>query len=115
MENVAGENLSWFWKSWFYGTGNIDLAIERVVTYGNDQVIILANKGEVPMPVKLGLTYEDGSQESLMLPVEIWQRGDRWNYRHSGTKKLTRVEIDPDKILPDVNIANDSWPTNIYK
>ncbi|WP_154852608.1 M1 family metallopeptidase [Cyclobacterium xiamenense] len=115
MENVAGENLSWFWKSWFYGTGNIDLAVERVVSYGNDQVIILANKGEVPMPVKLGLTYEDGSQESLMLPVEIWQRGDRWNYRHQGAKKLTKVEIDPDKLLPDINIANDSWPTAIYE
>ncbi len=115
MENVAGENLSWFWKSWFYETGNIDLAVERVVSYGNDQVIILANKGEVPMPVKLGLTYEDGSQESLMLPVEIWQRGDRWNYRHQGAKKLTKVEIDPDKLLPDINIANDSWPTAIYE
>lgn len=115
MENVAGENLSWFWKSWFYGTGNIDLAVERVVSYGNDQVIILANKGEVPMPVKLGLTYEDGSQESLMLPVEIWQRGDRWNYRHQGANKLTKVEIDPDKLLPDINIANDSWPTAIYE
>lgn len=115
MENVAGENLSWFWKSWFYGTGNIDLAVERVVSYGNDQVIILANNGEVPMPVKLGLTYEDGSQESLMLPVEIWQRGDRWNYRHQGAKKLTKVEIDPDKLLPDINIANDSWPTAIYE
>ncbi|MDN3687044.1 M1 family metallopeptidase [Cyclobacterium jeungdonense] len=115
MENVAGENLSWFWKSWFYGTGNIDLAIESVVSYGNDQVIILSNKGEVPMPVKLGLTYEDGSKETVMLPVEIWQRGDRWNYQHRSEKNVTKVEIDPDKLLPDVNIANDSWPAAIYE
>ncbi len=115
MENVAGENLSWFWKSWFYGTGNIDLAIENVVSYGNDQVIILSNKGEVPMPVKLGLTYEDGSKETVMLPVEIWQRGDRWNYQHRSDKNLTKVEIDPDKLLPDVNIGNDSWPAAIYE
>lgn len=115
MENVAGENLSWFWKSWFYGTGNIDLAIESVVSYGNDQVIILSNKGEVPMPVKLGLTYEDGSQETIMLPVEIWQRGDQWNYQHRSDKNITKVEIDPKKLLPDINIANDSWPAAIYE
>ncbi|NHE59848.1 M1 family metallopeptidase [Cyclobacterium plantarum] len=115
MENVGGENLSWFWKSWFYGTDNIDLAIENVVPYGNDQVIILSNKGGVPMPVKLELTYDDGSSETIMLPVEIWQRGDRWNYQHRSDKDLTAVEIDPEKILPDINIANDKWPSNIYE
>jgi len=115
IENVGGENLSWFWKSWFYGTENIDLAIENVVPYGKDQVVILSNKGGVPMPVKLGLTYADGSKERIMLPVEIWQRGDSWNYHHKSNKQLVGVEIDPDKILPDINIANDKWPSEIYK
>ncbi|MBI0399561.1 M1 family metallopeptidase [Cyclobacterium marinum] len=115
VENVGGENLSWFWKSWFYGTDNIDLAIENVVPYGNDQVVILSNKGGVPMPVKLGLTYADGSKESIVLPVEIWQRGDSWNYQHKSNKQLVGVEIDPEKILPDINIANDKWPSEIYK
>ncbi|WP_339923722.1 M1 family metallopeptidase [uncultured Cyclobacterium sp.] len=115
IENVGGENLSWFWKSWFYGTANIDLAIENVVPYGNDQVVILSNKGGVPMPVKLGLTYADGSEERITLPVEIWQRGDSWNYQHKSNKQLVGVEIDPDKVLPDINIANDKWPSEIYK
>jgi len=115
IENVGGENLSWFWKSWFYGTDNIDLAIESVVPYGDNRVVILANKGGVPMPVKLKITYADGTSETIMLPVEIWQRGDRWNYLHRSNKPLIGVEIDPDKILPDINIANDKWPSEIYK
>jgi hypothetical protein len=114
IENVAGENLSWFWKSWFYGTENIDLAIDNVVPYGDNRVVILSNKGGVPMPVKLKLTYADGSSETKMLPVEIWQRGDKWNYLHRTDKLLVGVEIDPEKILPDVNIANDKWPAEIY-
>ncbi|MEX2566740.1 MAG: M1 family metallopeptidase [Cyclobacteriaceae bacterium] len=115
MENVSGENLSWFWKSWFYGTDNIDLAVENVVPYGNKQVVILSNKGGVPMPVKLVMTYEDGSAEEVTLPVEIWQRGDQWNYLHQSGKKILSVQIDPDKLLPDINIANDKWPLNIYE
>jgi hypothetical protein len=25
------------------------------------------------------------------------------------------AEIDPDKILPDINLGNDNWPQVIYK
>ena len=67
------------------------------------------------MPVKLELTYADGSKENIVLPVEIWQRGDSWNYQHKSEKQLVEVEIDPAKILPDINIANDKWPSEIYK
>ncbi|MHA7131942.1 M1 family metallopeptidase [Algoriphagus namhaensis] len=115
MENVAGENLSWFWQGWFYGTGNIDLGISTVAPYAGNFVAVLTNEGEIPMPVLLEITFEDGSTERQMLPVEIWQRGNSWNHLIKTDKKVTGVVIDPDKILPDVNLGNDSWPTNIYK
>ncbi|WP_158861453.1 M1 family metallopeptidase [Lunatibacter salilacus] len=115
MENVAGENLNWFWRGWFYGTENIDLAIENVVPYGGNKVIILANKGGIPMPVLMEITYGDDSKERVKLPVEIWQRGDQWNHLLKTNKEVKKVVIDPDKVLPDVNIANDSWPNSIYE
>lgn len=115
MENVAGENLSWFWQGWFYGTGNIDLGVEAVIPYAGNFVIVLANKGDMPMPVQLEVTFEDGTSELKMLPVEIWQRGDTWNYLLKTDKTVKSVVIDPDKLLPDVNLGNDSWPQNIYE
>ncbi|WP_339701417.1 M1 family metallopeptidase [Algoriphagus aquimarinus] len=115
MENVAGENLSWFWQGWFYGTGNIDLGVEAVIPYAGNYVVVLANKGDMPMPVLMEITFEDGSTERKMLPVEIWQRGDIWNYLLKTDKKVTAVVIDPDKLLPDVNLGNDSWPQNVYE
>jgi len=115
MENIAGENLDWFWKGWFYGTENIDLAIENVVPYGGNKVIILSNKGGIPMPVLMEITYADDSKERIKLPVEIWQRGDQWNHLLKTNKEVKKVEIDPDKVLPDVNISNDSWPNTIYE
>lgn len=114
MENVAGENLSWFWQGWFYGTGNIDLGISAVIPYAGNYVIVLANKGDMPMPVQLEVTYEDGTTDQKMLPVEIWQRGDTWNYLLKTDKKVKSVVLDPNKILPDVNLGNDSWPQNVY-
>lgn len=115
MENVSGENLTWFWKGWFYGTGNIDLAVDNVQTYQGNTIISVSNKGEIPMPVVMEVTYEDDSTETVRLPVEIWQRGDSWNHLHRTDKKVKSVELDPAKILPDVNFSNDAWPSSFYR
>ncbi len=115
MENVAGENLDWFWKGWFHGTENIDLAINNVMPYAGNYIFMLANRGGIPMPVKMKITYQDGSTERITLPVEIWQRGNEWNYLHKTGKQVQKVEIDPDKILPDINSSNDVWPSQIYE
>lgn len=114
MENVAGENLNWFWQNWFYGTENIDLSIDAVYPYGGNYVLALSNRGGVPMPVLLEVIFEDGSSERVKLPVEIWQRGNQWNHLFQSDKVVKSIEIDPDKILPDVNIGNDKWPAAIY-
>lgn len=115
MENGAGENLNWFWKGWFYGTGNIDLAIIHVQKYKENYVIVLENKGDFPMPVKLFITYDDDTTEVKNIPVEIWQRGDTWNYLLKTNKKLKSAEIDVEKIIPDINSSNDKWPNSLYE
>ncbi|GAA5219543.1 M1 family metallopeptidase [Membranihabitans marinus] len=115
INNVAGENLSWFWRTWFYGNGNIDLSIQSVNPYKGNYIIQLGNLGEIPMPVLLKITYEDDSEDTVKLPVEIWQRGNQWNYLHETDKKIKSVELDPNKLLPDVNGSNDIWPLQYYK
>ena len=115
IENVGGENLSWFWQGWFYGTGNIDLGVNAVIPYAGNYVVVLANKGDMPMPVLMEIAFEDGTTERKMLPVEIWERGDTWNYLLKTEKKVKSVVIDPDKLLPDVNLGNDSWPQALYE
>ncbi len=114
MENVAGENLAWFFKGWFYGTGNIDLAVNGVRQMQDGFVISLSNNGDIPMPVKMKVTFADNTTKMIELPVEIWQRGNDWNYKLEGTKPITKVELDPNKMLPDVNFSNDNWPVSQY-
>lgn len=114
MENVGGENLSWFWQGWFYGNGNVDLAINGVFPYSGNYLLSISNKGDIPMPVLFEVTYEDDTKERFTLPVEIWQRGDTWNHIIKTEKQVKSVVLDPDKILPDINLGNDSWPQEIY-
>ena len=58
MENVSGENLSWFFSKWFYGTSNIDLGIDGVRQYEGNYIISVSNAGDIPMPVKMEITYD---------------------------------------------------------
>jgi hypothetical protein len=113
IENVAGENLDWFWKGWFYGNGNIDLAINTVAPNEGGYIVVLENRQAIPMPVKLLASYEDGSTEHIELPVEIWMKGDSWNYFLKTDKSLESLIIDPERILPDINSSNDAWPVDI--
>ncbi|SIS98479.1 hypothetical protein SAMN05421761_11079 [Belliella pelovolcani] len=115
MENVTGENLDWFWKGWFYSNANIDLAVEGVYPYGANYVVVFSNKGDMPMPVNFEITYEDGSKERRELPVEIWFKGNTWQHLMKVDKKVVKVEIDPDKVITDVNSGNDTWPSTLYQ
>ncbi len=109
IESAAGEDLDWFWKGWFYGNGNIDIGITSVKPYTGGYLITLENNGQIPMPVELQVIYADNTTENISLPVEIWQRGNSWTHLLKTTKEVQRVVFDPNKIVPDVNILNDTW------
>ncbi|SFT08350.1 Aminopeptidase N [Zhouia amylolytica] len=112
MENASGENLNWFWRGWFYGNGNIDLAITGAHKQNGGYIISLSNLGEIPMPVHMKILFEDGTNKTLVMPVEIWHRGDTWNYFYKTDHEIKSIQIDPERLIPDINSANDSWPSN---
>lgn len=109
IENVAGEDLNWFWKGWFFGNGNIDIGVTSVEGYSGGYLIEVENKGEIPMPVELEVIYTDNTKENISLPVEIWQRGNSWKHLLKTKKQVQRIVFDPNKMLPDINILNDTW------
>jgi aminopeptidase N len=114
MENASGENLAWFWRGWFYGTGGIDLAIKDV-TYEagkpeNGALITIENKGEIPMPVSIEVTEKNGTKNTVKLPVEIWQRGDEWSFKYPSKSNIISVTLHKgDYVFPDVNKSNNEW------
>jgi len=108
MENAAGENLSWFFRAWFYTNENIDLAINEVKKVEQGYTISFENKG-MPMPVEYSVYYQDGSKDELRLPVEAWQKGDTWTAAVTTDKTVSKVVIDPNRILVDINQNDNRW------
>ena len=111
MESAAGDDLDWFWKSWFYGTGNIDQAVTKIDYYKglpkNGALITVENLGEVPMPVVLQLTDANGKNYTYKLPAEVWMRGNSTVYKTDTTLKIVKATIDPEGYYPDIDASNN--------
>ena len=114
MEDGLGEDLSWFWRGWFYTTAVVDQAVDSVTTLRDSSgtpyaAIFLSSPGGLPMPVDLRLTFPDGSTEAVRLPVEVWLLRNRYVYLRPARAELVKVEIDPDSQFPDVMRENNGW------
>lgn len=117
MENVSGEELSWFWRGWFIHNWKLDQAINRVKYEDGDPskgaIVTIENLQQMPMPVTLEFTTESGAKTRHTLPVEIWKRNKKWTFKYDSTEPLKSVVIDPDYVLPDVDSSNNRWTPEI--
>lgn len=109
IENSSGESLDWFWRGWILNSWKIDMAVKEV-TYPNDTTAFITIEclEQLPMPVTVEIKEENGTSKRVNLPVEIWQSGPTWRFRYTGGK-IESVNIDPDKVLPDINTINNLW------
>jgi aminopeptidase N len=112
IEDGVGEDLSWFWRSWFYTTERLDQAVDSVTSVdstGGLSRVYLSSAGQMPMPVELDLRLEDGTARHLSLPVEIWYGGNQYTVLVPGPQRVVGAAIDARNIYPDVRRENNSW------
>lgn len=121
MEDVAGVDLAWFWRGWFYTNSTLDQAIADVeqVEDANpreegDQpwvYVELTNNADMVMPVRMEVSYDDGTSEVRDLPVEIWFSTNAWTVGFDPLgRRVVKVVLDPEHMLPDTERANNIWP-----
>ena len=116
MNDGLGEDLSWFWRSWFMRTDHLDQSVDSVVTLTANGMantrVFLSSKREMVAPVELKLIAADGSSRIVKLPVETWLRGTIaiWRTQTPAAAAPVKVEIDPRTVYPDVDRSNNVWP-----
>lgn len=98
FNKVAGEDLAWFWKPWFYEMGYADLAIGKIE---NNKLQII-NKGGFPVDVNLKVINNDEM-------VTITRKADVWKNR------VSEIWVDLPKgefheLILDTEITPDAFP-----
>jgi len=113
MNDAAGEDLNWFFKSWFFTTWKIDQAVQDVKYVDNrpenGALITLVNKEKMAMPVDMKITQKNGKTETIHLPVNIWQRNGTWTFKYPSTSNITNIVLDPNRELPDIDLKNNVY------
>ncbi|MDQ6813659.1 MAG: M1 family metallopeptidase, partial [Bacteroidota bacterium] len=117
IENYSGETLDWFWRGWFINNWKFDAGVSDVKYVDNDPakggLVTIELLQMMPMPVTVQVTQVSGKTERVKLPVEVWHHGSKWTLRVNSTDKISSVIVDPDKRLPDINDANNTWNNNL--
>lgn len=110
FETVSRQDLDWFWDSWYFKTWTLDQAIVRVHQQNDQAEIVIEDRGRVPMPVFLTVSFENGTSQNVELPVTMWLQGKtEVSLTIAAPSPVTSVEIDPEFYFPDIDRSNNIW------
>lgn len=132
IEKETGFELAWFMNDWVGTKHHVDYAIDSVFSEGVNTKILLSNKGTMPMPTEVLVSYKDGSKEIFYFPLRMMRKaktefGDTkstlvsdWPWTnpkkdfsiHKPIAEIQSIEINHSKLVPDIDQSNDSWNNN---
>ncbi len=90
-------------------------ALERAIAEDkNYYVLEFSNLGGLVMPIILGISYADGSNEEMRLPAEIWRRDTKMVRKLIVTDQdISEIVLDPHWETADVDIENNYYPRRL--
>jgi len=104
--NVTGRDLNWYWQSWFFQDGYIDLALASV----SGSRAVIENVGGMPAPFDVVVHYADGTSATLHQTAAAWKADRRRAVvKLPGAKRIASVELEHG-IWMDADTSNDRWP-----
>ncbi len=106
FNEIAGEDLGWFWKPWFFELGCADLALENISKKNGEKTVEVVNKGGFPVPVKLKVVYKDGSEKVIEKPISIWKNQTKSIVIPFPEGKINYVVLDSE-MIPDAYPENN--------
>jgi len=106
FEDVLDRDLSWFWEPWFFDFGYPDLAVKGIENGAEGQVLTIKKKGNLPVPLYLKITFQDGTTRVVERSAEIWKDKQEHAVQLSGQKKVEKIELGRPTI-PDAYPENN--------
>jgi hypothetical protein len=111
MESDSGEDLSYWWRGWYFNNWQLDLAVTKIAPAGDDPakgtLVTVESRDKLVMPATLRVTFADGSARDIRLPAETWIRQPAVAIGVDGPGKVVKAVIDPDHRLPDRDRSNN--------
>ena len=113
FERFHGDELDWFWTSFYEEAWTLDHAVTRLETRPDGtRVIHIEDRGRAPFPATLRIQTSEGGTLVRDVPVEHWLEGHTVALIEipASAGRITRVELNSSGYAPDADRSNDFWP-----
>ncbi len=110
FNNASGKNLNWFWNKWFFEWVYPDLSINKVEKSGTGSKITIENKGGLPLPVYLTITFSSGKKSIIKSTAEVWKDGKTFiSFQTKASfAQISTIELG-NEFIPDKFKKDNSW------
>ncbi|HSU19193.1 MAG TPA: M1 family metallopeptidase [Acidobacteriaceae bacterium] len=112
MQSEGGEDLSYFWRGWYFHNLQLDLAITSASYVENDPAkglhVTVENRGQLVLPATLQVELGGGKKIDIAVPAETWMQNTSHRFTIETNGPAESVTIDPDHVVPDVDRSNNS-------
>lgn len=109
INDVSGQNLNWFWNSWYFSNNYIDLGITGAEQKKKQLTVTLQNLGGMPAPVDIIVTMKNGDTKTFHQTPKIWASDlHKASVTLDGVKNVTKVELNGG-IFMDADMSNNNW------
>ncbi|MEL6695954.1 MAG: M1 family metallopeptidase [Bacteroidota bacterium] len=105
FDEVAGEDLSWFWEPWFFTNGIPELGIESLTIKKKNLTAVIKNNGTLPTPIHLVVELRNGEEAIIHYSPSVWK---------DGAETFT-IEKKFDSKIVDVNLGRADIPDKSQK
>jgi hypothetical protein len=112
FEDVAQKDLSWFWKPWFFESQIPDLAIKDFKVENGQAKVLIENVGNLPVPIDLTFTMEDGSKTNYSESCSVWEKNDNEAWVSTNVAGNVKYVELLNKNIPDANASNNKFDVN---
>src|SRR5690554_5440025 len=109
FNDIADENLNWFWNSWFFSNNYIDLSLNKVKASGKKATVQIENIGGMPAPFDIVVKMKNGDVKTFHQTPEVWKKDDlSTTIKLKGVKDIVEINIDGG-IWMDADVSNNVW------
>jgi hypothetical protein len=111
FNSATGKDLDWFWKKWFFDWVYPDLAIKNVQSANGSIKITIENKGGLPVPIYLNISYDNGKTKTIHYGADVWKSGKaEFIISQKLIGKASELFLG-NEYVPDKIRENNEWKT----
>lgn len=109
INDISGQNLNWFWDSWYFNNSYIDIAITDAEVNKRTIKVTLENIGGMPAPVDIIVTSKNGESKTYHQSSAIWAKDvSKATVTIEDVNNVTKISLDGG-IFMDYDMSNNYW------